>query len=499
MRAAAVALLSLWAIAGCATLPACPAKGGPVWREAVSTHFRVRSDLDEDDTRETVRRLEEIRASMLAILWPGAPDPPIRTDVVVLRSRIELLVFVRDPRVPPLIWGLRAERSPLPASLLFAGTDSRTMSVLVHELAHDLTAWFLPIQPLWYSEGVATFLETLRYDRSNSHAQIGEPSPERYLGSAWSQGLSAPDLLTARSLPPGDKEAAFEDRSWLLVHYLINKRPEAFALLQTELLALKPPPEAWSTALPDLPPSKLDGALDQYRSMGGYRTDLWKVVVPPPAISVRVMTDAEAHVVRAMLFETGAAPGVAPDRVAAHKEIGEALEADASIVEALALRFFWFSPAGRPEDRVGLAQRAVGAHPDQWLAWLMVADTAADERARRTALAKGLAFAPHQAPLLTEMARLDAAAGRWDETLLFATKATNFGERRWWGLRLRMEALAHLGRCSEAGNLAAALQALAPTEVGNDAARAWDVLRRSCVETAEPAGAPAAAPINGDR
>ena len=108
---------------------------------------------------------------MLAMVWPGAPDPPIRTEVIVLRSQIALMVFVRDPHVPPLIGGLRAERSPLPASLLFAGTDSRMMTTLVHELAHDLSKWFLPMQPLWYSEGVATFLETLRYDRSNRRAQ----------------------------------------------------------------------------------------------------------------------------------------------------------------------------------------------------------------------------------------------------------------------------------------------------------------------------------------
>jgi hypothetical protein len=170
MRAAALALVSIWAIAGCATLPAWPAKGGPIWREAISTHFRLRSDLDEDDARETIRRLEEIRASMLEMVWPGVPDPPIRTEVVVLRSSTELMVFVRDPHEPPLIAGLRAERSPLPASLLFAGTDLRTMSTLVHELAHDLSEWFLPIQPLWYSEGVATFLETLRYDRPNIRA-----------------------------------------------------------------------------------------------------------------------------------------------------------------------------------------------------------------------------------------------------------------------------------------------------------------------------------------
>jgi Tfp pilus assembly protein PilF len=495
MRAAGLAFVSLWAIAGCATVPIWPEKGGPIWREAASAHFRLRSDLDEDDARETIRRLEEIRASMLAMVWPGAPDPPIRTEVIVLRSQIELMVFVRDPHVPPLIGGLRAKRSPLPASLLFAGADSRTMTTLVHELAHDLSEWFLPMQPLWYSEGVATFLETVRYDRSNDRAEIGQPSWHRFLDSDRSHGLSAPELLGARSYPPGEKLVDFENRAWLLVHYLINERPEAFVRLQIELLALKSPTEAWSTAMPDLPPSKLDDALDRYRS-GHYGRQTWKGHIPAPAISVRVMTDAEAHAVRAQMFETGAAPGVAPDSAAAQKELTEALEADASNVSALAQRFFWFSPGGQPQDRARLAQRTVSAHPEEWLAWLMVAETATDARARRTALARGLRLAPYQAPLLTEMAQLNATTGQWDEALLFATKATQFGEERWGALALRMEALAHLGRCREAGDLAGALQTIAPPAAGDAVTRTWDGLRRACTEAAEQAG-PSSATTTG--
>jgi hypothetical protein len=49
-----------------------------------------------------------------------------------------------------------------------------------------------------------------------------------------------------------------------------------------------------------------------------------------------------------------------------------------------------FSPPGRPEDRAGLAERAVSAHRDEWLAWLMAADSATAERAKRKALARGL-------------------------------------------------------------------------------------------------------------
>jgi hypothetical protein len=200
------------------------------------------------------------------------------------------------------------------------------------------------------------------------------------------------------------------------------------------------------------------------------------------------MTDAEAHAVRALLFEIGAAPGVAPDSADAQTEMGEALEADAANVEALAMRFFWFSPVGRPQDREALAQRAVSAHPGEWLAWLMVADTTADERAKRTALARGLRLAPNQAPLLTELAGLNAAAGHWDEALSFATKAMQFGEQRWSARTLRMEALAHVGKCGEAGDLAGALQELAPPSVAEAVKRAWGALRQSCIEPGKNAG-----------
>jgi hypothetical protein len=476
--------LVLGSLAGCATLPACPAKGGPVWREVTSAHFSLRSDLDEADARETARRLEEVRAAMLALVWPGAPDPAIRTEAVALRSRIEFLVFARDPHIPPQIWGLRGERPPHPASLVFAGTDSRSMDALVHELAHDLSAWFMPVQPAWFSEGLATFLETLRYERTTGRAVVGEPSWDRHGDAdAW-KGLPASALLGTRTVPPGEEGARFEDRAWLLVHYLFNKRPEEFARLQTELIHLRPPAEAWADALSDFPPSELDAVLDQYRRFGRYETAARAIRVPEPALAVRVMTDAEAHAVRALLFETAAATGVAPDHSAAQREIAEALAADATNVEALAFRLFWFSDKASLAERAALARRAADAHPTSWLAWLMVAASSVDGRTRRTALARGLALSPEQPQLLTELARLDAAEGRWDQTLLLATKASQIGESRGRALQLRLLALARLGRCVEADELSRALEMLAPAGAGGPAQDNWKKLRQTCSEEA---------------
>jgi hypothetical protein len=477
-------MIILASFAGCATLPARPAQGGPVWREVTSAHFRLRSDLDETDARDTARRLEEVRAAMLALVWPGAPDPAIRTEVVALRSRLEFLVFARDPHDPPQISGVRSERPPHPPSLVFAVTDSRSMDTLVHELAHDLSAWFMPVQPAWFSEGLATFLETLRYERATGRAVVGEPSWGRRNDADAGKGLPASALLGTRTVPPGEEGTRFEDRAWLLVHYLFNKRPQEFARLQTELIHLRPPEEAWADALPDFRPSELDAVLDEYRRFGRYTTMGRALRVPESALAVRVMTDSEAHAVRALLFETVAAPGVAPEHAAAQREIAEALVSDATNVEALAFRLFWFSNKASLAERAALARRAVDAHPTSWLAWLMVASSSVDGRTRRTALARGLALSPEQPQLLTELGRLDAAEGRWDQTLLLASKASHIGERRGKALQLRLLALAHLGRCAEAAELSKALEILALAAASGPAQGDWQKLRQTCDEVA---------------
>jgi hypothetical protein len=469
---------------GCATLPACPAKGGPAWHELTSAHFRLRSDLEPKDAEETVRRLEELRASMLATIWPGAPAPTSRTEVVVLRSRIELLVFARDPHVPPLLWGVRSERPPLPATLVFAGTDYRTMGVLVHGLALDLSRWFMPMQPLWYSEGIATFLETLRYDRDAGLVDVGEPSAGRHLSSEGANRVSAARLLDARSEPTGEDLAHFEDSAWLLMHFLINKRSRDFARLQTDLVRLKPSAEAWASAMPDLPPEKLDAALDAYSRSGEYAAGGVALRVPAPTISVRVMSDAEVHATRALLFETAVDPGVAPDTDAAKREVAEALAADATNASALAIRFFWFTPKDQHAERGELARLASTAHPEDWLSWLMVATEANDAAAERTALSRALRVAPDQVLVLSGLAQLDAASGRWQESLSFSTKAMHLGERRWSLLELHVEALAHVGRCDDAAYFVEALKALSPPAVGEEAGRRWLALRPGCADAA---------------
>jgi len=75
---------------GCATVPACPAKGGPAWRELTSEHFVLRTDLQQEAAQMVLRHLEDARAAMLAVVWPRAPELRGRIDAFALASAAEV-------------------------------------------------------------------------------------------------------------------------------------------------------------------------------------------------------------------------------------------------------------------------------------------------------------------------------------------------------------------------------------------------------------------------
>ena len=95
-RASLAALAALAALvpAACATLPPCPARGGPAWTRWTSPHFDLLTDLDEAAADEALRRLGELREAVLVAAWRRAPEPRHRLTVVAFRQDGERRVFV---------------------------------------------------------------------------------------------------------------------------------------------------------------------------------------------------------------------------------------------------------------------------------------------------------------------------------------------------------------------------------------------------------------------
>jgi len=468
IRAALTTALVLAAL-GCATLPPCPAKGGPAWTELTTRHFAIRTDLDAADAAELARRLEESRAALMTLAWPNAADPPGRWNVVALASQRELSPFVADQ-----VGGYWRSAPPFPPMIVLGGLDWLIgSSAVTHEMAHELGFRFLSIQPPWFAEGLATFFETLTYDRATRTARAGLPSASRIAGLQGLGRLRARELIeTAREPEAGPEGGRFENSCWLLFHYLVATHSAGLARFQDLVRGLTDWPTAWTQAFPDLSFEHLDDELDDYFSNGRFGGVSRGVDVNVGEIDRRPLRDVEVHDLRAALFATGGATDAPRARV----EIAEALAQDPDDIDAVAVsRYFLGGPT--PDDE-RLAMLARAGHGTRWLAAAMMVDAGRPRtsQARATLLAAMIAT-PDEPEILTRVAALDAAAGRWDQALALSDRALRLGGGRNPGLLAAFTlALAHTNRCPEAVFMKDAIARLGPAERAAGVVRVVDAL-----------------------
>jgi hypothetical protein len=446
IRRALAGLVVVVAASACAGLPPCPERGGPPWLALASDHFVVRTDMDSDDARRLVGDLEDTRAAMLAMVWPGQEGPPGKIVVIALRSSNEMREFGD-------IAGMFVRRPPFPPTVVIGGTTRLT--TLKHEVAHLLSRWVLPNQPDWFSEGLATFLETIYYDRDERKAYAGRSGDDhfRVVRQGWFLSLEELQL----GVPTEDifRRSRYYASSWLVVHYMLNRRGEAFADFQRRLGRFEEPRAAWSRSFPDV-----DGSALRNELLGYLRDDRFTIFMKSlspwtGSIAVRPLPDAEVHAARAFLF---AHTGWSEDdrqrrRPRAEAEVAEALRLDRGAPEALAVRRYALEVAGgRGARDVEDARTASTAHPDSWLSWLMVADAApeGDPSVVQEALTRALALAPDEGAVVARMAILRANQSRWADALLFSDKALRLNVLNEAVMVVHLAALVEVGRCDEA-------------------------------------------------
>jgi len=455
--AGAIGIAFVIAAAGCATaLPLCPAKGGPVWWELTSDHFVLRTDLKPRAAMETLRTLEDARAGMLAGMWPGVVGPPGRTAAVALASVTEAWAIMGSNYV-----GKHVRMGPFPATLVVS-PDDRDGRTAKHELAHELANYFLPVQPRWFAEGIATFLATVRYDRANGLSILGEADAQ-YVANFRFRGPTPFVELMTGTLPDDEAAASrFYATAWMLTNFLYNRRRAGWGNLQDRLGRLQRGSEAFMEEFPDLGPARLADVLRNHAVHGSYVVH----AMPLPPWSgqprVRQMTDSEVHGLRAFLYWSmrDGTSGVSNEVVRA--EIDESLRADRPGLEALAVGFY-ADEVAYPRSRSDLAALAVRAHPDQWMAWLMSADArSADAPERVSDLRRALQLAPRAPWVLGGLAEIEAREERWSNVLGYTNLDLAAGATYPQLWILHLAAARATGHCPEAELWGFALRSYLP-------------------------------------
>jgi tetratricopeptide (TPR) repeat protein len=484
------------------------ADNGPTgWTEVRTAHVTLKTDLRPEEARRAALAVERTRAALLAAAWGGAKLQAERIEVVVFARQPDFLhYFGRDVggifthgQIPPtaFLYG-PAEKWERRATLAL----DETTSVLKHELVHHLAAFVYRRQPRWFSEGLAQYLETLRISEDEKTAIRGEVNLQSLAAYrafrvsiadvfAWGGKFDAQDET---------KTAGLYAKSWLLVHWLNNAHPEEFARYQTLLQKGIDPDKAWKVAFPSLTNDDIEVQLHQYVDHGDYR---YFVIPIPPVdgiLAERSLPSADVHAIRAKAALTGGSILVngSTQFADAQTELAAALTDDPANVRALQMKL----ELVKPEERASLGRRATEAHPDDGLAWLLLAEALQgvpgswDEQAQ--AYQKAMGLLPDNPLPFNNLAWMYLQTGRAQDALPLAVSAVRLAPWEPSMLDTLGGVLAAVGRCSEAVSVQTRAVDLLPETTSAKSragytARLADV-QKKCAEAQAAAPPPASSP-----
>jgi len=246
---------------------ACPAHGGPTWRDVASDHFVLRTDLSPAGAQRLLLQLEQVRAAVVTALFEAPPEGGSNVEVVAFASPAEFRAFA-----PPGVdaYYLRSAGGP-PRIVLGGALSPLQLAMLAHELTHHFLAGAFLRLPRWFAEGMATQMETVIIRLDERRVVVGAPPAARL---ARLQREDGNHLVPAAELfrweGGGERALDCYATSWLLVHYLAYKQPAAFAALQRRLARGEAPEAAFGAALPDWDPARPESLRSLDRRLRDY-------------------------------------------------------------------------------------------------------------------------------------------------------------------------------------------------------------------------------------
>lgn len=241
------------------------------WHEASSDHFVIYADQGPEQLRKFADRLERYHRGLEIILNSDQPkpSPSSRITVYMVRSDAEVRKLYGEKK--SFVQGFYQPRAGgsvafVPESVSGSGDVLDPYRILFHEYAHHfLIGSTAEGYPLWFSEGFAEFLSSVKFERDGGIG-LGAPANHRGYELMLAKPVPIERLLdTAGYLKSKTKVYdEFYGRSWLLFHYLTisGQRKGQLATYQKLLRGGKSESEAAAEAFGDL--TLLNKELDKY-------------------------------------------------------------------------------------------------------------------------------------------------------------------------------------------------------------------------------------------
>src|SRR5262249_35006877 len=162
----------------------CPAAGGAKWREYVTPHFVLRSDLPQSEATSYLDAFERAQFGLMS-QFPDLPEPSPTQVVLFARWR-----DFAEMKVPP--------DGDCAGGYFHAESDGafrvptivmHTSANLQHELFHRLLLERVPNAPTWLNEGLAGYYSTMVVE--DNRIILGK------IDWGWNPSIQIPALLAA--------------------------------------------------------------------------------------------------------------------------------------------------------------------------------------------------------------------------------------------------------------------------------------------------------------
>jgi len=451
----------------------CPARGGAQWREYRSAHFLIDTDARIEHVESMVQRLEQMRALVLQALVGEQVEIPGRLRVLVFADESDFRDMVSDPNTAGYF---RLGSFGEPTVVVPKNSLSSDPELGAHEIAHYLSYYLFPVQPRWFAEGLAEWVQTVAARRelpsapTGSHFRRGagaafgnmagalQPLLARYIQTG-TPALPAKDLLTWSGTETETYAGRGHAWSWLLYHWLWNERGKAFSEYQKRLGDSGDPDGSWRGVFPEFDPNKpeamaaLEKELDRYRFSGTFRA--FPVQAESDGrFSEGPISSSDLHLL--ILGARSRWPSDKGEREALRNSIlDEAFAEDPGNPAVISQRTEKLDP-------VAFAN-AVRARPADYRGWYVLG-TIAPPAEKEAAFRKAVEANPASGRALNNLAWLLVTSGRAQEALPFANRALDLAPWEPSYVDTLAEVALRLGKCAEALQLERRAVASGPSE-----------------------------------
>jgi tetratricopeptide (TPR) repeat protein len=427
-RAGCIALLGIALVACSPALRIGYVRSRPSWVEFKSEHFILDTNVNDEDAATIMANFEALRAADLKVLAGDQVDFAGRIRLFVPASPSVFLELAGGTEF--VGWYTHHNSWTEPVIVAPGSLAVRRADVVAHELAHAISYYIFPEQRIWFSEGLAEFVETLGRAsvaadpevRASGSAGDVPSHLKEFVGNDKSE-LSAADVLVAKGVgvPP---RRVFYGQSWLLYHWLYTTRGNDLRRFQQRLADGEAWDESWRAVFPELDPANpeqmraLDEMLLAYRkvvhAVGSpieAREKYWTTPTP--------LSPAQVRLWLLILRHNGTEKK--EDRLRREREqVEKALVEDPSNLVAR----IWLIQIDRTLTAADVRKMLWNA-PRDYFGWLKLSALTPLDEEKEAALRKSIALAPDCADCNNSLAWHLVQTGRAKEALPYANRAVD--------------------------------------------------------------------------